>query len=210
MTTNSSASQPERDSKGDCVRTLPRFARRPLHGVALLMALLFAFPAVAQEDEGQFLILIVDMQRIKTDSAAGRDMLAKSENIRVIIREELAERERAVREDEQQLAVDRPALEQQEFRDRVVSFEAQVIRNREYAEQESRRLQLLLSKASELLRKKATQVLTVIMRERGAKLLLDSSQIVLSVDSLNITDEAITRLDAVLPEMPFRLEVFDD
>jgi len=97
------------------------------------------------------MILIVDMQRIKSDTAAGRDMLAKTIEIRKRIQE------------------------------------------------------VVLSRASALLTERATAVFAAIMRERKAEVLLDSTQIVLSVDSLDITGEAIRRLDKILPEMPIAL-----
>ena len=166
-----------------------------------------AVPIRAQESDTSYPVLIVDMQRIKTESAAGRDMLSKSAEIREIIRSELSEREEVLRLEEQKLAQERSSLEPQEFRDRVRAFETKVFETREFAEAENRRLQALLSKASALLRDQATTVLTVIMRERGAGVLLDATQIVLSIDNLDITNEAIERLNVTLPQMPFTVDV---
>lgn len=150
-------------------------------------------------------VLIVDMQRIKSDTSAGRDMLAKQTEIRQRIQAGLAERRERLRDEEKRLAEEREKLEPDEFREQVRVFEQQVFANREFSERESRRLQLILSQASGMLKERATAVLAGIMRERNADVLLDSTQIVLSVNSLDITDEAIRRLDAVLPAMPINL-----
>ncbi len=151
------------------------------------------------------MILIVDMQRIKSDTAAGRDMLAKTIEIRKRIQEGVAQRGEALRKEERRLAEERENLDPEEFRKQVRAFEQQVFTNREFSERESRRLQLVLSRASALLTERATAVFAAIMRERKAEVLLDSTQIVLSVDSLDITGEAIRRLDKILPEMPIAL-----
>jgi len=147
-------------------------------------------------------ILIVDMQRIKSETSAGRDMRSKTIEIRRRIQAGIAARSERLRAEERRLAEERENLDPEDFRRQVVSFEQQVFANREFSEQESRRLQGLLSQASTLLREQATAVLAEIMRERKAEVMLDSTQIVLSVDRLDITDEAIRMLDRVLPEIP--------
>ena len=75
-------------------------------------------------------------------------------------------------------------------------------RSQEFAQSESRRLQIMRRRAADLLRDAATRVLSQILRERGGKLLLDESQVILSADELDITEIAITRLDAEAPEIP--------
>jgi len=176
--------------------------------LAICAALLPPVPAIAQTSDGPRVsvpVLIVDMQRIKSDTAAGRDMLAKTIEIRKRIQEGVAERSESLRAEEQRLAEERENLDPEDFREQVRAFEQQVFANREFSERESRRLQLVLSQASALLRERATAVLSAIMRERRAEVMLDSTQIVLSIERLDITNEAISRLDEILPEMPIEL-----
>ncbi len=166
----------------------------------------FTGPAFAQTDT-ENPILIVDMQRIKNETAAGRDIQSRTVEIRAKIQKAIADREAAIRLEEEKLAKERATLTGEEFRSRVQAFEKQVFENRAFAEVETRRLQQLLQEASALLRDQVTRVLAVIMRERNAQVLLDPTQIVLSVDQLNITDEAIERLDKVLPAVELSLEL---
>lgn len=176
---------------------------------AAAFAFFLALPVMAQEvgPVAPVPVLIVDMQRLKNDTAAGRDMFSKTAEIRKRIQAGIAEREQNLRKEERRLAEERGDLSPEAFRERVRAFEQQVFSNREFSERENRRLQQVLSRASGLLRERATAVLATIMRERGAEVLLDSTQIVLSADRLDITDEAIRRLDEILPEMP--LEIVD-
>jgi len=182
---------------------------RLLVGFLGLCALFLTGSPVMAQDAGEpdrrIQVLIVDMQRIKSDTAAGRDMLAKTIKIRSRIQKGVAERGDRLRVEEKRLAVERETLEPEKFREQVRAFEQQVFENRELSERESRRLQLVLSRASALLKERATAVFAAIMRERGAQILLDSTQIVLSADQLDITDEAIRRLDSIMPEMPIEL-----
>ena len=177
-----------------------------------MLALLCAAPVAAQQQDAApaVTVLVVDMQRIKSDTAAGRDMLNKTVEIRKRIQDAIAARAESLREEEQRLAEERDSLDPADFRERVRAFEQQVFANREFSERESRRLQLVLSRASGMLRERATLVLAAIMREREAELLLDATQIVLSADRLDITNEAIRRLDAVMPEMPIAITPVED
>jgi len=195
--TSSSASRPVRASD---------MGRRRAGALALCVCLLLTPAPVAAQTSGdedrRVPILIVDMQRIKSETSAGRDMRSKTIEIRRRIQAGIAARSERLRAEERRLAEERENLDPEDFRRQVVSFEQQVFANREFSEQESRRLQGLLSQASTLLREQATAVLAEIMRERKAEVMLDSTQIVLSVDRLDITDEAIRMLDRVLPEIP--------
>ena len=194
--TSSSASLPVRASD---------IGRRA--GVAALFAcLLLTSPPLAaqtaEDGDRRVPVLIVDMQRIKSETSAGRDMRSKTIEIRRRIQAGIAERSERLRAEEQRLAEERESLDPEDFRRQVISFEQQVFANREFSEQESRRLQGLLSTASTMLREQATAVLAEIMRERRAEVMLDSTQIVLSVDRLDITEEAIRMLDRVFPGIP--------
>jgi Skp family chaperone for outer membrane proteins len=172
-------------------------------GSAVLLALICLLvvpPAVAQEQGAK--VLVVDMLRIRSDTAAGKDMIQKIKDIRQSIEMELAERADALQREEQRLAEERPKLTLDEFTSRVRAFEQQVFANREFSERANRRLQLVRSNGSKLLRERVTAVLAKIMLARDAEVMLDASQIVLSVDRLDITDEAIERLDEIFPAIP--------
>ena len=173
-----------------------RAACRLLAGFAL------AAPTAHAQDDGSSPVLVVDMARIRTETAAGKDMMVKIEDIRRRVEADLGERAVALREEERKLAEERDGLSIEEFRERVSVFEKQVFANRGFSERANRRLQLVRSNGSKLLRERVTAVLARIMVVREADVLLDSTQIVLSIDSLDITDEAIARLDEVFPEMP--------
>lgn len=176
--------------------------------LCLCAGLLIPLPLAAQSKDpvvADVPVLVVDMQRIKSDTAAGRDMLAKTIEIRKRIQAGIAKRSERLRAEEQRLAEERESLDPGVFREQVRAFEQQVFANREFSERESRRLQLILSRASTLLQERATAVFAAIMRERRAEVLLDSTQIILSVDRLDITDEAIRRLNLILPEIPIGL-----
>jgi len=88
-----------------------------------------------------------------------------------------------------------------EFRARVREFEKKVFANRDFAQQGSEKLQAVRTQASNRLRREIAPILAQLMRERQAQLMLDKSQVILSADTLDVTDEALERLDAAMPTM---------
>jgi len=198
---NSSASPPVRAS--DQMTLRETICRRPLFGVVSLFSILiFLAPATAQETNDENIgVLVVDMQRIQRDAAAAVNVREQSTAMRAELEAMVAERAKAISKEEAELAELRERLEPDEFRQRVREFEKKVFANRDFAQQGSTKLQAVRVQASNQLRRAIAPILAQLLRERRAQLMLDKSQVILSVDTLDVTDEALKRLDSALPTM---------
>jgi Skp family chaperone for outer membrane proteins len=189
---NSSASAPVRGSD--------------LHGrflkkiVLAFLLIITPLPAFAQA-EAAIGILVVDMQRVQRDSEAAISVREQSDALRAELEQIIAERAQKISAEEASLAKERADLSEEEFAQRVRDFEKRVFANRDFAQRESGKLQRLLAQAGNTLRRRIAPILTEIMRERQAQLMLDTSQVVLSADSLDVTEEVLQRLNAVLPTL---------
>jgi len=146
-------------------------------------------------------VLVVDMQRIQRDAAAAKSVRAQSAAMRDKLKTTIGDRARAISREETELAELRERMDAAEFRVRVRDFEKRVFANRDFAQQESMKLQSVLAKASTRLRREIAPILAQLLRERGAQLMLDKSQVLLSADTLDVTDEVLKRLDALIPTM---------
>jgi len=198
---NSSASPPARAS--DQMTLREKICWRPLFGVVFLFSILiFLAPATAQETNDENIgVLVVDMQRIQRDAAAAVNVREQSTAMRAELEAMVAERAKAISKEEAELAELRERLEPDEFRQRVREFEKKVFANRDFAQQGSTKLQAVRVQASNQLRRAIAPILAQLLRERRAQLMLDKSQVILSVDTLDVTDEALKRLDSALPTM---------
>lgn len=176
----------------------------PVRAVAaLILALLMVTsPAFSQSATR---VLVVDMDRMRAESLAGIGIDRATTAFREEIKSEISAREAAIRAEEQLLARERADLSQADFRERVEAFDAQVQAQRRLAETESRRLQLARARSQALLTRATQEVLAAMMRESQAHLLLDKSQIILSANAIDITEEAIKRLNSRTPEIAFEL-----
>ena len=155
----------------------------------------------AQGTENNTAVLIVDMQRIQREAAAAVSVRAQTATLRAELEKTIAARAKEISNEEAELAKLREGLSDSEFRARILAFEQKVFANRDFAQRESGNLQSQLAGASNRLRNRIAPILANIMRERGAQVMLDSSQVVLSADILDVTDEVIRRLNLAMPAL---------
>lgn len=181
-------------------------SRPGLRGVSMkIRAGVFALIAACSLGEAATAhnVLVIDMNRVRTESRSGVEIRAASEELRSTLRDEIRTREEAIRNEERKLAEERATLEPAEFRQRVQAFEGQVIEQRKFAEDQSRRLQFAIRRAQARLSRVTQSLLARVMEQSGAELLLDKTQIVLAAEQYDITDEVISMLNEAVPDGGF-------
>ncbi|WP_172295156.1 OmpH family outer membrane protein [Pseudoruegeria sp. HB172150] len=98
--------------------------------------------------------------------------------------------------EELDLTEKRKTLPPEEFRALADAFDAKVQRLRTEQDAKERDLQRMREEARQNFLSRITPVLTEIARERGALVVMDRRAVLLSADSVDITEEAIERIDA--------------
>ena len=155
-------------------------------------------------------VLIVNVDRIYRESAAGR---AIAEAEARLVRE--AEQELSARRDdlsalEQELADRRDRLSPAELQERTEAFRASVGELRELRRTRGVQIQKSVAAARAALKQALQPILIDLMREWRAAVMLDARNVVLSASALDITDEAIKRLDAQAPTIEVRIDTSED
>ncbi len=146
-------------------------------------------------------IAILDMDRILRDSKAAAALRTEVDSRRTSFQSELQEQEQALRAADQQLARQRS----------VLSAEAFAAKRKELQEQAAGLQQEFLKRQNEMeqifgqgigqVRKALAEIAQEIATERGIDLILLKATIVLAARELDITDEALKRLDEKLPSV---------
>ena len=180
--------------------------------LALAVALLAALPGVAQDrtQPGAITdslpiqgpvrspVLTVDIERLFAESAYGQraaeEIRARSETLARENAEIVAELQRIERD----LTERRPDMDPAAFRDEADAFDARVQSIRAERDARERELQSSLAAAREEFLGAATPILGELMLAAGAAVLLDRRNVFLGVGLVDVTDEAIARIDATL------------
>ena len=143
-------------------------------------------------------ILTIDQDRLFADSAFGKRVAAEIESRSHALATENRGIEAELMAEEQALTEARATLAPTEFRTRADAFDAKVQRIR--AEQDAKTRALGTFRDSEQQRFAAAlgSVLADIARERGALVIMDRRAMLVSADSIDVTADAVTALDAKL------------
>ncbi len=159
-------------------------------------------PALAQ-DLGQVVspILLVDRERLYAQSDFGQRTAAMLESERARMEAETRKIEDDLKAEEQALTEARKTLSPEEFRARADAFDAKVVALRRERDQAQESLLAEFDKARARFLQQVGPILATILREHGALVMLDRRVALLAANQIDITDEAIRRIDAALADV---------
>lgn len=162
----------------------------------LLVWVLLAVPAAAQQAAPP--VLILDSERLFFETQFGQrlsaDLAAQASDLQ-------AENDQIVAtltEEERSLTLRRPDMTPEDFRAEAEAFDMKVQEVRRVRDAKNVDLQVATAGARAEFEDRVQGIVAGIMLERGASLILEQRNVVLSVRAVNITDDAIARIDAEL------------
>lgn len=146
-------------------------------------------------------VAFVDVQSVLREAQAARALRGRIEADQFSYQSELAKQENALRAASEQLAAERDDVPETEYVQRRQEIERQVEELRRQSQLRKRELELAYNDGMDRLRAAMVQVVAEIASERGFTLVLNKANVVLGASELDITQEAIDRVNAVLPTL---------
>jgi Skp family chaperone for outer membrane proteins len=173
----------------------PLISRFPLVFKALLLvAVLAAWPLGAMAQQGSA-ILTIDQDRLFAETRLGAETLAELERQAQQLAAENAAIEADLIAEEQDLTDRRATLPADEFRALADAFDTRVQALRAAQDDKARVLNRNEDDARATFFNQIAVVLSEIVREQGALVVIDRRDVFLSADRIDITDEAIRRVN---------------
>jgi Skp family chaperone for outer membrane proteins len=166
--------------------------------VALMMT---ALPAAAQDVQPvptPSAVIVVDSERLFIESAYGKKLRADIDAQAAAVN---VENERIVADlttEERSLTVRRPTMTPEAFREEAAAFDTKVQEIRRARDAKEAELQQARSDARVTFYEQARPIVGQLMIERGAVAVLDSRSVFVVVRSVDVTAEAIAKIDAAL------------
>ena len=145
-------------------------------------------------------ILILDSERMFSESAPGRALMAELERARIDLQ---AKNDRIVADleaEELDLTQRRAELEPEAFRTLAEAFDEKAQRTRAERAEELQALNARLDRERRMFLESVAPVLETIMLEAGAAVVLEQREVFINLRVVDITDLAIQRIDASLAE----------
>ncbi len=170
-------------------------------GICLWLAIGFCLtpPALNAQEIGLNLpppILTIDQDRLFQETRLGARSAGAIESEVEALAAENARIEGELIAREQELTERRATLLPYEFRALADAFDADVQRIRKAQDEKAREVNRLRDAARQDFFNDVAGIISDIVRERGALVVLDRRDVFLSADRIDITDEAITRVNA--------------
>lgn len=143
-------------------------------------------------------LLTLNQERLFSASLFGERVAQELEESSKLLATENREIEAGLIAEEKALTEQRKTLEPAEFRILADAFDEKVQGIRHTQEEKSRELGLRLEQEQARFFNQIVPILGQIMKERGAVAIVSRRAIILSADSIDITDDAVRAIDATL------------
>ena len=156
----------------------------------------FAWAQDAQQVSVPPPVLTIDQDRLVSGTISGARIADELEARASQLADENARIEAELVERERDLTELRPGLTSEEFRRLADAFDADVQRIRAEQDEKARAVNDAREAARQAFLNEAAEIISSIVRERRALVVLDRRDVFLSADSIDITEEAIRRSNA--------------
>jgi Skp family chaperone for outer membrane proteins len=167
---------------------------------ALVLVLAGPIPAQTAPEAGpqRSPILTLDQDRLYADSRFGQRMLGQIDEELRALQAENRQIEADLETEERALTDRRASLPPEEFRALADAFDDKVQQIRAARDAKARDLAARRDAQQQRFLETAVPILAQIMQELSADAIVDRSVVILSFDRIDITDLAISRIDAAL------------
>jgi Skp family chaperone for outer membrane proteins len=144
---------------------------------------------------------VIDYQRILRDAAAARSIREQIESRRKGYQDEISKQEQRLYETDKAFAKQRSLLTPEAFADKRRAFEKDVGEVQRLVQERRRELDRVAEVALNEVKTALIDIVTGIAEERGFNLVLPSSEVLFFARKIDLTEEVLAKLDAVLPDV---------
>ena len=174
------------------------YGPRRLRAWIVVGILVLGLPAAAQDAPTPLLTL--DQDRLFLESDYGKAVIEKERTATAALEQENRRIEAELVAEEQALTEARATLSAEEFSAKADAFDAKVEQIRGAQDAKARKLTEARDEDRKAFLEVAVPVLGEILQDKGASAVLDKNLVILSLSAVDITDEAIARVNAALAE----------
>ena len=171
---------------------------RSLFSFLLSAVLVFAAPVHGQEAAAPSSVLTVDLEKIARESDYGQRVNGLYQAEILTLQSQAKQVEAELIAEEQDLVAQRDIVSPEEFKELSQAFDRKVVAIREDQNSKQSELQAKQRDDQRNLLRLIAPILYEIVSARGASVLIDRRNIVLDLSSVDITDEAIAKMNETL------------
>jgi Skp family chaperone for outer membrane proteins len=191
---------------------MPLALRGPFGRLILVSAALVAAAAAEAQPQPARLpaALIVDMAEILQQAKAGKEVQSTINQQYAAYSKEVAQEEDELQKGGAELERQRTVLAPEVYNTRARELQQRYDTLGKSVQAKRQALQQSLNEAMDKVKNGALEVIADIVKERRADLVLQKQAVVFEAEGMDVTAEAVTRLDKKLPAVPVNLPKPED
>lgn len=177
------------------------------HFVCLLACVLFITTQAPQSAAAQEMnIGVVDIEKILSDSLAGKSIETQLKTRREAFQKEFTAREDNLMASQKTIIKQKSELSTEEFAVQRKNFENQLAETRNLFKKRRGSLDRGLGKALSSLRKHIVEVTAEVADERGIKIVMTRDSVVIVAKEMDITDTVLSRLNKKVSNITLKIQ----
>ncbi len=176
-----------------------KFLRSAMVAVAVALVVFGGGLAAAQDAAAPAVVAVVNLQRIMTEAKSVVSAREQLQELSARVQQDIAERENKLREEDQQLQQQRSIVAADVFAQRVQEFQGRAAELQQRVRSIRQTLDEALEGTMSRIRGFALEEIAKVADERGVDVVLAQSQIVVARNVLDLTQQALDRLNERVP-----------
>ena len=156
----------------------------------------FLLPAMGIAQESTLRIVVVDLQTALNNSQEGQRAKATIEGFAAAKQGDIAKTEDAIKAARTKLDADAPMLDPDKRMEREQEVQTMILEYQQVVYESQMEMQNMELEMTAKILEKLADMATTVAKERGYDVVLEAGAVVFSVDSMDITNDVITRFNA--------------
>ena len=144
---------------------------------------------------------VVDMKKILAQSKAYQSLVDQFEDVRRKHRNNFTKQEDVIRDEESGLLKQKNVLSKEAYAEKVKVLGKKIGELKSKQANEAKKIEVAFEKSTNKIQGALVDVLSIIANKRNLNLVLAKSQVILVGKDIDLTDDAISELNKVLPKI---------
>lgn len=166
--------------------------------VCIIAIYAIAWPVLAGAESK---VAVIDIDRILSESKAGKDIESQVKKIYKTLREDIQSREKEFRKKDQELGKERSVISAESFEKKVAAFQKEFSESQKDVQKNRVELEKAHQEAVLKVRDAMLKAAEKISEDRGFELVVPSVQVFFMKRDLDISEEVIDMIDKELPKV---------
>ena len=177
-------------------KNIMRFLK-PYLFVLMILGLTLSF---SPKSFAQTSVAVVDVRYVLSEADAAKALRKQHNDLRTEFLSSISEMEQDLRQQEQELSEEKGSLSSEIYLKKKKEYEQKLLETGRMARDKKQELNIMFKQGMDHLREELTLVVQSIANDEGYNLIISNQNVIAGSDSLDITQEALKRLNKRVPQ----------